>query len=80
MATLRINDRTHEVLRELSSETAEPMRELVYRAVEAYRRQRIIERTNETYAAMRRDPAVWREELDERAAWDVTLVDGLDED
>lgn len=44
------------------------------------RRRRLLEETNRAYAALRADPDAWREELAERAIWDVTNLDGLDED
>ena len=46
-------------------------------AEEAYRRRRMLEQTNAAYAALRADPQRWAEELEERAAWDATLADGM---
>lgn len=80
MAVVRISDRTQDVLKVLATEAGEPMTEVVDRAVEAYRRRHILERTNAAYAAMRASPEAWREELEERAAWDGTLADGLEGD
>ena len=74
---LRINERTHENLRKLSAETHLSMQEVADKAIEAYRRQQIFERTNAVYATMHLSPQVWQEELDERAAWHNTLPDGL---
>lgn len=73
---VRISAQTHSVLHQLSRETGEPMQDLIAEAVEAMRRKRILEMTNEAYAAMRADPARWQEELEERGEWDVTLADG----
>jgi hypothetical protein len=75
--TVRIREETRTALRELSSQTNQPMQEVLARAVELYRRQRILEQTNAAYAALRADPQHWREEQQERAAWDATLADGL---
>jgi predicted transcriptional regulator len=75
--TVRIREETRTALRELSSQTNQPMQEVLARAVELYRRQRILEQTNAAYAALRADPQPWREEQQERAAWDATLADGL---
>jgi len=49
-------------------------------AVEAYRRECFLTEANEAYAALRRDPTRWKAELDERAAWDAALSDGLEGD
>ncbi len=77
--TVRVFEHTHATLRNLADETGEPMQEVIAEAVEAFRRRRILELTNAAYAAMRSDPALWQEELDEREAWDVTLRDGLED-
>jgi len=53
------------------------MQDIAAEAIEAYRRQQILERTNAVYATMRGAPDVRAEELEERAVWDVTLNDGL---
>ena len=78
--TVRIREETRTALRELARETNEPMQDLLAKAVEAYRRQRMIELTNAAYAALRADPRQWEEELQERAAWDATLADGLEDE
>jgi len=51
---------------------------LVHKAVSQYRRRQILKAGNLPYAALRAEPAALAEELEERAAWDVTLSDGLD--
>ena len=78
--TVRIKLETREALRRLAEEEAEPMQEVLAHAVEAYRRQRFLERANESYAELRADPVAWQAELDERALWDGTLLDGLEND
>ncbi len=79
-ATLRVNEWTHEKVRKMSRESKLSMQEVTDRAVEAYRRQRVLEQTNEVYAAMRLSPRAWQEEQEERAEWDATLKDGLGDD
>ncbi len=76
---LRVNERTHEKVRKMSSESKLTMQEITDRAIEAYRRQQILERTNAVYATMQVSPQVWQEEQEERAEWDTTLNDGLEE-
>jgi hypothetical protein len=75
--TVRIEERTQETLKTLAAESGTSMQEVLARAVEAYRRQHLIDQTNAAYAALRRDPAAWQAEQAERAAWDATLSDGL---
>ncbi len=79
MATVRVSDRTQDILRRLASEAGESMQDVADRAVEAYRRRQMIERTNAVYATMRLAPQAWDEELGERAEWDATLADGLED-
>lgn len=44
------------------------------------RRRQFWEKFNAAYTALREDPEAWKEELEERALWEATLADGLDEE
>lgn len=79
-ATVRISPETHEKLKQLAEESGEPMPAVLDKAIEAYRRRRFLEEVNRSYAALRRDPKAWAEELAERELWDSTLADGLEGD
>lgn len=79
-ATIRISLATREKLRSLTSQTGESTQAILDKAVEAYRRQCFLERANAAFAALRNDPAAWQAEQEERAAWDVTLTDNLEEE
>ncbi len=48
------------------------------RAIESERRRKFITEANADYARLRADPKAWAEYQAELAAWDVTLMDGLD--
>ena len=76
--TVRISKETREDLRELAEQVGEPMHTVLAKAVEAYRRQCILEKANVAYAALRADPKAWQEEHQERRVWDSTLADGLE--
>jgi len=43
-------------------------------------RKKFLEGCNADYARLRTDPQAWQEELEERALWDCTLMDGLKDD
>ncbi len=75
--TIRIREETRAGLRELEQLTGEGPQELVARAVEAYRREVIMTQTNEVYAQLRAEGSDFFDELRE---WDVTLMDGLEEE
>ena len=77
--TVRVAEETQEKLRVLAEQRGESMQHVLAEAVESYRRQRMIEETNTRYAALRQNSDAWRQEQSERAAWDVTLADGLTE-
>lgn len=75
--TVRVAGDVQAKLRVLAEQRGETMQQVLADAVEWYRRQRMIEETNARYAALRCDPGAWAEVQDERAAWEVTLADGL---
>jgi hypothetical protein len=56
------------------------MQGILDKAVEDYRRKCVLERANAGYAALRAAPEAWNEELAERADWEATLSDGLDDE
>ena len=55
------------------------MQKVLEKAIEAYRRKRLLEGGNEAYAALRKDAKAWERELSERRLWESTLADGLDQ-
>ena len=75
--TVRINETTHALLKELSKKEHTSMQLVLEHAVEEYRRRKFLEDVNAGYAAARADPGTWAEIEAERAAWDQTLGDGL---
>ena len=77
--TVRVSAHTHELLRELAEATGEPLQKVLERAVETYRREQFFAELNAAYARLQADPVAWEEELAERAEWDATLADGLDD-
>ncbi len=79
-STVRISQRARNLLRDLASQTGESMQAILESALEDYSRRRFLEAANTSYAALRKDPQAWQEELEERALWDNTLMDGLEDD
>ena len=75
---IRVPAETHRTIRQLVDVTGETMQQVVATAIEEYRRKLFWEKTNASYAALREDPTAWQEELDERAAWDASLSDGVE--
>ena len=75
---IRVDEPTRDTLRALSRECDEKMSVLVAQAVKDFRRKKFMEALNAEYAAVRADPEAWKSELQERAIWDGTLLDGID--
>lgn len=75
--TVRISSETAKVLREIARETGEPMQKVLDRAIEEHRRNLLLKEANLAYAALKKDPKRWKDELEEREVWDATLQDGL---
>ncbi|AFV12600.1 hypothetical protein Tph_c24130 [Thermacetogenium phaeum DSM 12270] len=77
-STVRVSNRAWKALKEIAEQTGETMQGVLERAVEAYRRQWLLERANKAYAALRSDPEKWDEEVAERREWEAPLADGLE--
>ena len=77
--TVRIRQETSDALRVLAAETGRSVQDVAADAVEAYSRELLLEQANAAYAALRADPAAWRDEIEERSAWEVTLADDLED-
>lgn len=78
--TVRINEKTHNILRKMASKERKPMQAILETAVEEYCRQRFLHEANAAYAALRSDPKKWKEELAERKEWDSALTDDQEDD
>ncbi len=76
--TVRVTEATHQLLRELTRQSGEPMTVMLERAVEQYRRERLLAEADEAWAALRADPAALRDVEAEQALWDRALADGLE--
>jgi len=78
-ATVRISPEVKRVLEEMAEETGRPMTAILAEALEQYRRERFLRGLAGDFAALRADPRAWKEERDERRAWDAALGDDLDD-
>jgi hypothetical protein len=78
--TVRIDQKSHNILRKIASKEGKPMQAILEMAIEEYRRQNFLHEANAAYAVLRDDPKKWKEELAERKEWDSTLTDGQEDD
>jgi hypothetical protein len=76
--TIRVSRRTRDILQSLAAQDGSSMQAVLEEAVERLQGQRLLEATNEAYAALRANPEAWQALQEERAEWDVTLGDGLE--
>jgi predicted transcriptional regulator len=77
-SNVRVSSRTHALLSQLAEEANESMQAILDKAVERYRRESFLRAANRDFAALKRNPKAWKEELRERLVWEQTLADGLD--
>lgn len=77
MATVRIDEATHEKLKTISTEDDVSITDLIARAVRTLDRNRFWKQYAQQLAD--RTPTEIAEDLEELTAWDATLADGLDD-
>ena len=76
--TIRVDVRTHEMLRELLKQEHKPIGHLVTDLVARRREERFWQDLETSLDRLRADPVAWREYQDEIALWDTTSGDGLE--
>jgi hypothetical protein len=80
MPVTRLPEETLARVRQMAREDGDTMQGILIKAVEAYRRARMIERLNADFHRLQADPAAWAEEVAERHALEGTLADDLDDE
>jgi len=63
----------------MAQSSGRSMQDIMEEAVAAYQGRQLLEATNAAYAALKDNPEAWLELQEERADWDITLDDGLEE-
>ena len=76
---VRISSKAKDMLQQLAAQTGKKTEEILNDAVDLYRRQFFLNGTNAAFAALRANPDTWADEEEERAAWDATLSDGMED-
>lgn len=78
--TIRIYEKTHQLVKELAAQDEVSMADIVAEAIKEYERKRFHERANEIWRRKMQDPeerAFWERE---DAILEGTLMDGLEDD
>lgn len=80
MATtsVRVDPRTHAMLRDLSEQEHKSIGQIVTKTVEKYRKDKFWQEFEEDYARLNADPEAQRDYQHEIALWDSTSNDGLE--
>ena len=78
--TVRITPETRHRLRQLSEMEGHSMQVVLEKALRLYEERLFWERANRAYATLKADPKAWKQELEERAEWEATAADGLEEE
>jgi 23S rRNA pseudoU1915 N3-methylase RlmH len=78
-ANVRIAPQTYDKLRVLAREAGTTMPQVLDEAIDELYRKRFLDACNAAYARIKKDKQAWQRELKERAAWDATLADGLED-
>ncbi|MFQ5652368.1 MAG: toxin-antitoxin system protein [bacterium] len=76
-SAVRISDKSRKILRGIAADEGASMQAIIEKAIELYRRQRLLADVNNAYAALRQDGETWSEVEKERSEWEGTLGDGL---
>jgi len=77
--TVRIDAEAHRTLKLLRRQTGETTPEILRKALEEYRRKHFLEGVAADFAALRMDAKASADERAERALWDGTTKDGLED-
>lgn len=78
--TVRISEETNNNLDQLSKSIGKSKQDIVEKAVNLLARQYFLKKASKAYEALKKNKKTWKEELEERGEWDVTLDEGLSDD
>ncbi len=76
--TIRIRSKSHQTLKEIAAVTGQSLQDALEEAIEDRRRKLYLEGVNQDYADLRRDAKKLASFQKEANTWDVTNLDGLD--
>jgi len=77
---IRISPQVKATLRDLAKREGKPMQTVLDEAIEHYQRKKFMDEINAAHAKLKGHPQAWREEQEERQAWEATIDDGLEEE
>ncbi|HEY7029775.1 MAG TPA: hypothetical protein VH482_00545 [Thermomicrobiales bacterium] len=78
--TIRVPQETHAQLRRLAASRKQPIGEVVAAAVERLEEEEFWNQVTADFERLRADPEDWASYMKEHREWDVTLLDGLEDE
>jgi hypothetical protein len=75
MATMRVDDETLTLFRELANKDGKSLREIALKAARKLKREQFLDEADAAYRRLREDPEEWAAELEERRFWDAVVAD-----
>ena len=75
---IQISARSLDVIRQISERKGLDVSEVLDYAVEAYRREVLLDETSTAFQALKENSEAWVEELNERELWENSIGDGLE--
>lgn len=78
--SIRVSRETHERLREIAEKEHRALGDMIDRLVDEYKQQAFRRAVHESFRELREDPAAQEAYLKDMAVWDVTLMDGLEDE
>ena len=77
---IRISPETYKTLDTISKKTGMSKKLFTEEAIERFAREKFLELAGQAYSRTQKNPQAWNKELEERALWETTLADGIDEE
>lgn len=78
--SIRVSQETHEKLKELAANEHQALGDMIDRLMDTYQQQAFRRAVHESFRGLREDPAEREAYLIDMAAWDGTLMDGLEDE
>lgn len=78
--SIRVSRETHERLKEIAEKEHRALGDMIDRLVDEYKQQAFRRAVHESFRGLREDPAEREAYLKDMSAWDVTLMDGLEDE
>ena len=78
--SIRVSRETHERLKEIAQQEHRALGDMIDRLVDEYQQQAFRRAVHESFRGLREDTAEREAYLEDMAAWDATLMDGLEDE